>query len=290
MSTMTTLALALPSALYSLMCLAMAGNILGFGNVGLRFLTWLLPLLWIVTGGFLFYPPVERVFVRSFMGVRKPTARELRSLQPIWARVTASAGADAGAFILGVQDSPELNASAAAGRSVAVTAGALEQLEGRHLEAVLAHELGHHLGGHPIAALWNYWVALPGRFFNHLVRRLYGFFNTILRIFSFRGWLFSVAFVAIMGIALLLSAPWLILVLLVPVGLAAASRASEVAADKIAVQLGYGPAMVEVLEIFDSLETESTGGPHRRFAGWMATHPSAGNRIQRIGRLLEDRS
>lgn len=286
MSAVITLVLALPSALYSLICLATAGNMLALGIRGLGFLTWLFPLLWIIAGVLLFYPPVERVFVRSFMDVRKPTASELRTLQPLWERVTGSAGVDPGTFMLGVQDSPELNASAAAGHSVAVTAGALENLEPRHLEAVLAHELGHHLGGHPVAALWNYWIALPGRFFNSLVRRLYGFFNSIIRLFSFRGWLCSVAFVAIMGVAVLLSAPWLLMVLLVPVGLAAASRASELAADKIAVQLGYGPSMVEVLEIFDSLETEPAGGPGRRFAGWMATHPSAGNRIHRIGRLL----
>ena len=68
-STMSAFALSLPSALYSLMCLTLLGGALSLGRVEFAFLAWLLPLLWFAAGVTLFYPPVEKVFVRRFMGV-----------------------------------------------------------------------------------------------------------------------------------------------------------------------------------------------------------------------------
>jgi Zn-dependent protease with chaperone function len=285
-SALSTLLLAAPGAFYSLMCLSIFGGLLGSGGADLGFLVWLVPLVWVSVGALLFYPPIEKVFLRVLMGHREPTVQEQQVLGPLWTKVTASAGLSRDKFILGVENNPELNASAFAGRSIVVTTKALQSLDSRHLEAVLAHELGHHLGGHPAALLWNYWIALPGRFLNRSVQRSYGALNRLILRFSYQGWLFSWAFVALLAIGLLLAAPWLLLVLLVPAGLAAAGRASELAADKIAVQLGYGQALVELLEAFNATGPASAGGLRRRFDGWMESHPSPAARIRRIERLL----
>ncbi|WP_235967803.1 M48 family metalloprotease [Streptomyces mesophilus] len=46
------------------------------------------------------------------------------------------------------EESQDLNAYAAAGHTVGVSRFALENLPSAQLAAVLAHELGHHTGGH----------------------------------------------------------------------------------------------------------------------------------------------
>jgi Zn-dependent protease with chaperone function len=40
----------------------------------------------------------------------------------------------------------------------------VQRLSPVQLEAVLAHELGHHLGGHPWASLLRYWYSLPATY------------------------------------------------------------------------------------------------------------------------------
>ena len=62
-----------------------------------------------------------------------------------------------------VENSAELNAMAAAGHVVGVTTYSLNHLSSGNLAAVLAHELGHHTGGHAWAGLLGYWYSLPGR-------------------------------------------------------------------------------------------------------------------------------
>ncbi|MFF4735893.1 M48 family metalloprotease [Streptomyces sp. NPDC001262] len=57
----------------------------------------------------------------------------------------------------------ELNATAAAGHIVAVTRPATDRSPNSQLAAILAHELGHHVGGHPWAAMLADWYALPAR-------------------------------------------------------------------------------------------------------------------------------
>src|SRR5690606_36051606 len=77
-------------------------------------------------------------------------------------QVCAQAGVRGDRYVLRVQRSNALNATAGAGHLVGVTVTALN-LPPRYLEAVLAHELGHHLGGHAAIGLLHSWYSFPLR-------------------------------------------------------------------------------------------------------------------------------
>lgn len=96
--------------------------------------------------------------------LRYPTPEEDRKLRSAWRRVTARAGVDADAYQLWVEDSTGINAMAAAGHIVGVTSHSLRTLTPGKLAGVLAHELGHHVGGHAWSSLLTFWYALrkPG--------------------------------------------------------------------------------------------------------------------------------
>lgn len=286
-SSVSHLLLTLPGACYSLICLMAVGSLPALANPALGFLTWLVPLAWFLSSALLFHPPVEKYFVRSTMGLREPTTRERRALEPLWNRVAQKAGVDPKTYMLNIEDSGSLNASAVAGHSVAVTTAALEHFQERHLEAVLAHELGHHLGGHTVAGLMHYWVALPGKFVNRIILRIYRVILAIIAAFSFWGWLLAILVVGGLALSALTMAPWLVLLFLIPLGVAAASRAMELAADKTAFQLGYGHDLTEVLEIFEQLDAEAGHSRQSRFAGLTATHPTPMKRTFRLNRMSE---
>ena len=61
-------------------------------------------------------------------------------------------------YSLWIQDSDDVNATPTPGHTVAVTRWALYTLPPAHLEAVLAHELSHHLGGRAWLSLLSFWV------------------------------------------------------------------------------------------------------------------------------------
>lgn len=62
-----------------------------------------------------------------------------------------------------VHEGPEATAPITPGATVAVTSWAVHSLPSRHLEAVLAHELAHHLAVPRALSLLLYWLALPAR-------------------------------------------------------------------------------------------------------------------------------
>jgi STE24 endopeptidase len=94
--------------------------------------------------------------------------------RPVIGRCAGTAPADVD---LCVQRGHRPNAYAAGGRSVAVTAGAVEHLLARRLSedeivAVLVHELGHHATRTPRAALVTTWLTAPWRLATRLVLQM----------------------------------------------------------------------------------------------------------------------
>ncbi|MFE6685609.1 M48 family metalloprotease [Streptomyces sp. NPDC057743] len=81
----------------------------------------------------------------------------------VWEQVTRRAGVSPDTYQLWIEERDSLNATAAAGHIVAVTRQAVERLPDSRLAAVLAHELGHHVGGHTWAGVIDDWCALPAR-------------------------------------------------------------------------------------------------------------------------------
>ena len=95
-------------------------------------------------------------------GSRRPTPDELARLTPLWDSVLdRAASGRSRRYRLRVSDDHRINAAASGGSLVIVTTRALRDLSDSRLEAVLAHELGHHAGARPIMLLIQQWLVRP---------------------------------------------------------------------------------------------------------------------------------
>jgi Zn-dependent protease with chaperone function len=246
---------------------------------------WVVPVVWVLSAGLVFLRPVESALSAVLLRMRRPTAAEAALLDPPWRSVCARARVDGGRYILRVENSTEINASAAGGRTVGVTLAAL-RLPPANLEAVLAHELGHHLSGHTVASILAWWYAIPARVATFVVLLGVRFVLFVGRIFAaFNAGLAAVATVLIaltMLTAVAFVNFWLILVPLISPLLAWASRLGEFRADQIAARLGYAPALMDVLQLW---QQATSAGPRPGLrARLLTSHPS---HDARIGRLLQ---
>ncbi|HZD37873.1 MAG TPA: M48 family metalloprotease [Actinomycetes bacterium] len=264
-------------------------------------------LCWTAGAGLVLARPVESRFARALFRVRRPSERELERLRPVWLRACGRAGVDPAAFTLRVEDRDVLNAFALGAHFVAVTRRALD-LPDELLEAVLAHELGHHRDLHPLAATLGWWYLVPFSLLSLVLRRVRAITRAIRRGFvalrerigrtsggrPLEGPLGLVGVLAVLGalvvvgalLLVLLCALWLPLFLVTSASRllsAALSRASEYAADRHAAALGYGAGLIRVLELF---EIDEQRQPRRgRLAARLASHPSCRARIRAVQRL-----
>ncbi|MFE7141367.1 M48 family metalloprotease [Streptomyces sp. NPDC057644] len=289
------LALYLPSFLLSLATVTLAAWLLEFGwGVPL----WALVLLWLASGGLVFHGPTENLFARRVLRLRYPLPGELLRLEPLWREVTGRAGVDGSRYRLWVEDSDELNAYAAAGHIVGVTKHAVDHLPSGQLAAVLAHELGHHTGGHSWAGLLGYWYALPGRAVCRAVRSMIlGAAATRRAAFLITLALTAAFAIMMFGSAIaLLAAPLSLLAL--PYAMAAVGRRAELRADRHAASLGFAPMLIEALQSGDNPGTPHPGVPVRAASGpWRArrgtrahlldSHPALATRLHHLQRFLE---
>uniref|UniRef100_A0AAU1ZYJ0 M48 family metalloprotease n=1 Tax=Streptomyces sp. NBC_00093 TaxID=2975649 RepID=A0AAU1ZYJ0_9ACTN len=211
-------------------------------------LAFLVVILWLLSGALVFHRPTESALARRLLHLRYPTPQERAKLEPVWREVTARAGVEGRNYELWVEDSDGLNAVAAAGHIVGVTRFAMNQLPNGELAAVMAHELGHHVGGHAWSGLLGYWYAQPGRIAWRVLRALSVIVFKVSRAFS----CFGVAFVvlvlgsiALATISTLYGLP--LLILGVPYALAAVGRRAELRADEHAAALGFAPMLAAVL-------------------------------------------
>lgn len=251
----------------------------------------LIVVLWVLSGLVVIWPATEDYIAKYLYRLRRPTMMEQQKLDISWRAVCARAEVDPGYYRLWVEESDTINGSAVAGRSVSVTRWALNNLPPRQLQAVLAHELGHHRGGHPWAGLLVFWYALPGRL-------LVSFIQTLFRIggrVPALGCLI-VGFVAVSLGGLILNslifgrwgwAQYAILPLLVPIPLAWFSRRAELMADRVSAELGYARDTIAFLYDLQSQGHDVA----RRAAGWRgalyATHPSLADRIRTLERYTQ---
>ncbi len=270
-STVFAAVAALPGLVSTVFVLVLAGGLVLPGAWA-----WLVPAVWIAAGAVLFVAPVELALVRLVFGFRRPNPVEANRLAPAWESVCGAAGVDPAGYMLLVQESTHLNAYAAGGRVVAVTTAALE-LRPARLEAVLAHELAHHLAAHTTVSMLAWWFALPARGVAWLVRQALRLVMRIARSGDLVGVLGAIllALALLTGLAYL--SLWLILMPFVSPLLAWSARVGEYRADAIAARLGYGPELVAVLRTWVSLEGERT-----LWQRFLATHPPHLRRIARL--------
>jgi STE24 endopeptidase len=235
-------------------------------------------------------------------GLRRPRPAELARIAPALERVCRRAGTDPGRYLLRVEDRRQVNAFALGGHVLAVTRVALE-LPDDMLEAVLAHEVGHHRHLHPLAIILGWWYLLPfeaGERLLRAIRRITGWLARSFGRLNDRtggrvadGALGVLVLLAALGalvvagtvLVVVLGLLWLPLALLVRLARvlgAALSRAGEHAADRHATELGYGPGLLAVLALF--LQAERSAPRPRGMAALLRTHPSCQARIEAIQR------
>ena len=205
---------------------------------------------------------------------RPPSPEESERILGAVGRIRERAGAARGRVIVRVIDVPGPNASAGAGHLLFVTAGALA-LPQDELEAILAHELGHHRGLHPILTAVLLWLRLPGV-------ALAAVYNALRRGVAALG-------SSLGSVGRVLAVPLLVLLLVWQVTVMwlfyagellamHAARLSEYEADGYAARLGYGPRLAEAFRRLARHEAEPTG----RWARLMAEHPPLADRIDRL--------
>ncbi|MGW2240549.1 sigma-70 family RNA polymerase sigma factor [Streptomyces sp. NPDC001759] len=253
-----TLLLHLPNFLCSLGVLGVAVSFLGQYAV-------LVILLWVASGALVFHRPTERAIARHFMRLRQPTPQKLARLEPVWREVLARAGLQPGSYELWVENRDLANGLATASHLVAVTRFAVKQLPSHELAAVLAHELGHHTGGHAWASLLGFRYALPGRIVWRIARGVAAVVFAFARAFGFLSAGLAVAMLGALLICLALAFFGLpVIMLVVPYALAYTGRRAELRADRYAAHLGFGPALAQLLTRLHQEEQHQQAAAERR--------------------------
>jgi len=261
----------------------------------------ILMALWLASGVVVYIWQDTAALALTVYGFRRPSPEEGPKLESAWETVTGPANVDDSRYSLWVEKSKTVNAYAAAGRIVGVTDWALGALTPRQLEAVLAHELGHHLDVLPQMRLLARWYGLPITLLFRVVGLVLMAADNTVRTAAERrdrqvpmlfrpalivAWAVGVlaAYVAI-GVVLILIFGWLgtliliVLLLAQPLAEAAVSRLGETRADRLSVELGYGEELCEVLGRW-AAEPDTPSLPP--VVGWLHTHPPTGRRIATI--------
>ncbi|MGW5665661.1 M48 family metalloprotease [Streptomyces sp. NPDC003758] len=285
------LLLHLPNFLCSLFVVGLVS--LFFGGFGI-----VVVLAWLASGALVFHRPTESALARHLLRLRYPTPQERAKLEPVWREVTARAGIDGRTYELWVEDSDSLNAVAAAGHIVGVTRFAMNQLPNGELAAVMAHELGHHVGGHAWSSLLGYWYALPGRVAWRFLKAFSSVVFKVSRAFGCLGVAVvavTIGCVALATISTLYGLP--LLILGVPYALAAVGRRAELRADEHAAALGFGPMLAAVLDKLHQQEQRQTaeqtaqsgGAPVQESAlsKLLSSHPDYHTRLHHLQPYLQ---
>lgn len=286
------LATQVPGALVSLavvsaLALGLFGAVVG----------WLVVVAWLASGALVFHRPTELRFARHALKLRTPLAEERARLEPIWREVTARAGIEANTYELMVENSDDLNAVAVAGHVVGVTTYSLNRIPSSNLAAVLAHELGHHTGGHAWAGLLGYWYSLPGRLAWAFTRGLARIALAVAGVFSAAATGLLILFMGMFVLAGFLVAWYITIPLLVaPYLLAYAGRLGELRADQQAAALGFAPEMAQVLHHFQAEEDAAKAAAVSQgkklqepggLAKLLSTHPDNYTRLRALEPYLQ---
>lgn len=115
----------------------------------------------LVFGGavLMFVRPIERRLSGVFAPSREPTPEERERLAPLLALLGQRSRIDTGRLILRIQSSDQLNAAAGAAHLLFISEGAMRRPD-PELDALLAHELGHHRGLHPVVTAMVWWLSI----------------------------------------------------------------------------------------------------------------------------------
>jgi Zn-dependent protease with chaperone function len=257
------------------------------GFTGLEDGVWIAVGLWLMSGAAILWRPVEDFLAKVMFRLRQPTMAEAARLAPLWESVAARASIEATAYKLWIQDSDEISAVATTGHSVAVTRWSLYTLPPSHLEAVLAHELAHHLGGRSLLSRLGLWYSLPSRAALAVMRLLLKLIRAVPVLgclivgFLLVAYLGVIVAIIMFNESLLTPLLYLTPALAAPI-LAWLSRWSEQNADETAAELGYGARLIEVFYGWQVRGQESGRPQSGLHSNLLSTHPKVAERIRAL--------
>lgn len=242
-------------------------------------------------------------------GHREPTSQEAARLAGPWASLLRKASIPGERYLLLVSDAEEAELEPcdgftsgfpASGYVVAVPAATVARLQSRELEAVLAHNLAHHLGMHPVTRLLAYELWLPLLLLEIAIRlfmasvivayNVNAFLSRVAyAIYKPSSWIFTITLffggVVLLGYLFFL-AHWLLLtfaLFLTAVGLGRLVRyTQEYEADQTVAGLGLGSSLLAVLE--SALRSPRPDQP--RYERLLKLRPLAVRRTERLQALL----
>ena len=222
---------------------------------------------------------------------RKPSPEELARMTPLWERVLARVGkGKRRRYHLRVSDDVRVNAAAGGGSLVIVSTRALRSLPDSQLEAVLAHEFGHHVGFHPIMLLLQQWMARPLDWASRLSVTVHNLLAWL------SGWgMHPLAFVLVWVAILAIRAALLVLDIIVKTAallLLFLGRQAEYKADTVATKLGYGRPLIAALTHME--ERQEVAHAHDEAPAptspFWDTHPPTPKRIARVEEAISSSS
>lgn len=256
------------------------------GAIGFKW-GWIVLALWVLSGALIFVPSTEELLAKHLFRLRKPTLVEMQRIGPVWQQLLRRAGTTEGRFALWVQESEEVNATPTPGHTVAMTRWALYTLPPQHLEAVLAHELSHHLGGRAWLSLINFWYSIPARGGLIVARAVARLMRRVPALGCIIGAFMVMAYVGIVLAAFTFGHGyiWPVLFLtpfIAPPFLAWLNRWHVKEADRKAAALGYGTTLVQVLYGWQMQHQQEAGRELSRRAQVMASAPSLVERVHAI--------
>lgn len=242
--------------------------------------------LYVLVGGLLFVPVVQRRVLTRLIGARRPTEDEARRLRPAFDEVTQALHIRDHRFAVGVIDDDDLNAFACGGHLVVVTSFAARELDHDALCGVLAHEFCHHLGSHTVALTVQQWLLVPvdalarvGTFLDNVAVAAASTFGRRSRPVEIAGRLVAPVFRALAWFFALGRTASFALSNLV-------GRAAEYRADRRVVAMGYGRQLAAALR---RTMPASRREPTERWSPRRDSHPPARTRIARIEASLRQR-
>jgi Zn-dependent protease with chaperone function len=246
--------------------------------------------LYVLAGGLLFVPVVQRRILTRLIGARRPTRDEAPRLQAAFDEVTQALHIRDHRFAVGVIDSDELNAFACGGHLVVVTSFAARELDHDALCGVLAHEFCHHLGSHTVALTFQQWLLVPvdalariGGFLDNVAVAAASTFGERSRpvaiggrlvapVFRALGWFFSLGHTVSYALSNLVG------------------HAAEYRADRRVVAMGYGRQLASALRRTMSSSGRTIGrATTARRHRLMESHPPARTRVARLEAALRRR-
>lgn len=283
-SAVATLLAAVPWFFWSLVLIVWVAGAIGFGW------GWIVVALWVLSGAVTFVAPAEALLARYLFRLREPTLIEQERLGPIWRHLLARAGVRHSRYTLWIQESDEVNATPTPGHVVAVTRWALYALPPSHLEAVLAHELAHHLGGRSWLGLLSFWYSIPARCGLIVVRAIARLMRRVPALGCLVGGFLGMAYVGLIIAVFALGHgyiwPFLFITpFIAPPVLAWLNRWHVRQADQKAAGLGYGSTLVQVLYGWQMQHQQALGRDESRRAQVMSNTPSLGERVRVLERV-----